>query len=107
MIHTIPVSKDNYYKAVLMIMSPYLGGLTDYETNLLAEMLNTNTKHLDTENRRTLQKRLDTDVYTFNNYVKRLKDKGVLVQSNNTLEINPNLTSQINDKQITIKFNVT
>ena len=107
MIHTIPVKKENYYKAVFMTMSPYLGGLTDYETNLLSEMMNLKIDRLSTENRRRLLNKLNTDTYTLNNYIKKLKDKQVLTGVTRELFINPNITNNINDKTITIKFNVS
>ena len=107
MTHTIPVKKENYYKAVLMTMSPYIGGLTDYETNLLSEMLKCKIETLSTDNRRKLVSNLKTDIYTLNNYIKRLRDKGTLVATNSGLGINPNLTDRIDDKQITIRFSVS
>jgi hypothetical protein len=107
MTHTIPVSKENYYKAVLITISPYIGNLTDYEVNFLTAMLKHKIKALGTEDRKALLEILDTDIYTLNNYIKRLKDKGTIIESSGGLIINPALINNIDDKQITIKFNVS
>jgi hypothetical protein len=39
---------------------------------------------------------------SFNNYIKKLKDKGALVGEKKNLEINPNIVSMIDDGEVNV-----
>lgn len=80
--------------------------LTKYELNIVVQMMNNNMKTLSTENRALLREQLNTDVNTLNNYVKRLRDKGVLIDTAYGLAVNPNIINSLADREFHIKFNI-
>lgn len=102
---TIKISKDKYYKAALTIVNSFLN-LTDYELEIIVEMLKNNIKTLTTETRLQLRELTSSNVHSFNNYIKRLKDKEVLIDTSYGLAINPNIVNSIEDKEISIKFEI-
>lgn len=105
MIFPIPTTKEKYYKAALKVINCFLN-LTDYELDIIVTMLNYNIKYLTKDTRARLRELLKSDTATFNNYIKRLKDKKALVESEEGLEVNPNIVNSVSDGEITIKFNV-
>lgn len=105
MIFPIPTTKEKYYKAALKVINCFLN-LTDYELDIIVTMLNYNIKYLTKDTRARLREILKSDTATFNNYIKRLKDKKALVESEEGLEVNPNIVNSVSDGEITIKFNV-
>lgn len=102
----IKISKDKYYKAILSVINCFLN-LTDYELELVVNMLNHNIKTLTTETRAQLRTLTKSNVHSFNNYIKRLKDKEVLIETSYGLGLNPNITNSIADKEVNIKFKIT
>ena len=100
------LSKDKYYKAALTIINCFLG-LTDYELNIITEMLINNIKVLNTESRIVVREKLNTNVASFNNYIKRLKDKKALIETSEGLIISDGIMEALEDHKIDITFNVT
>lgn len=103
--YQIPVSKENYNKAMIKVLNCFLN-LTDYEINILSTMLNSNIKVLSTDSRKQLRTLMDTDTYTFNNHIMKLRKSNTLVATKFGLAINPNLLNTLTDKKINIEFNV-
>lgn len=103
---TIKISKDKYYKAALTIVNSFLG-LTTYELNIVVNMLKYDIKTLTTESRIKLRELTKSNVHSFNNYIKRLKDKEVLIETSYGLAVNPNIVNSIADQEINIKFEIT
>lgn len=100
----IPISKENYYKAALTIINPLGLNLTPFELDLLSVMLQNSFFVLTRATRKTLRGIIDSDQFTFNNYIKRLKDKGILVSKGSDLIVNEALVEQLEDKEIHIVF---
>lgn len=103
--YSIKVSKDKYYKAALSLMNCFLK-LTEFELDLIITMLNHNIKSISKDSRIILRDLLSKDSYTFNNYIKRLKDKKALIEVNEELVINPNITKSIVDDELNVKIYV-
>ncbi len=104
----IPISKNKYYKAMLTIVGSLLPtNLTTFEIEMIATMFTNNIKTLDKITRLELRNLLNTSEYNFNNYIKKLKNKSVLIENNEGLEVHPNITNAIEDKKVTIEFNVS
>lgn len=101
--YPITVSKSNSHKAALSIVNCFLK-LTDKELDLIVGMLNQDTKVLNTSNRKKLRDSLGTSVFTFNNYIKRLRDRGYLLEVAGSLELHPKLIAAANDKEIVISI---
>ncbi len=101
----ITISKERYYKAMIKVINCFLN-LTEYEIELISNMFVYNIKTLDKNSRSILRKALGTSEQSFNNYVKRLKDKKILIDSKSGLGLNPTIEDAIKDEQVTIKFDV-
>ena len=105
MIQNIPISKTGYNKAMLKALNGFLD-LTDFEMEILTCMLNREINTLNRENRLEVRLELNKSECTFNNYIKKLKDKSLLISNEQGLIINPVILSSNKDKEITFKFNV-
>ena len=105
MIMEIPISAKGYNKAMLGAMNGFLR-LTDFELEILTCILNNNYSKLDKSNRLEIRNQLNRSECAFNNYVKKLKDKKILIQKEDGLHINESILTIVNDGELTIKFNV-
>lgn len=104
---TIPISQRKYYKSMLTVVSSLIpGGLTAFEIHILANMFMNNIRILNKITRLDLRLLLDTSEYNFNNYIKKLKSKRVLLETEEGLELNPNISNALEDKTITIEFDI-
>jgi len=101
----IPVSKENYNKAAIKLLNCFLD-MSEYELTIIVGMLNYNITTLTTRTRAQLVAHLNLNTMSFNNYIKKLKDKGTLI-GKKELIINPNITKMLEDGEvnITIKLN--
>lgn len=106
--YKIPVNKDNVYKAVLTVVNFNLG-LSDMEIDILATLLKYRLYLIDTTARDVIRKVLNKSKFSTNNYIKRLKEKNIIVQEEETkkLYLNPGLREIINSNEITFKFDIT
>ena len=101
----IPVSKENYNKAAIKLLNCFLD-MSEYELTIIVGMLNHNIRTLNTKTRAELVTLLKLNTMSFNNYIKKLKDKKTLI-GKKELSINPNITRMLEDGEvnITIKLN--
>lgn len=100
------VNKSDYYKQILATL--YFFKFTDFELDILAAMLNNNMTVVNIDSREVIRKVLNKDKFIINNYIKRLKNKGVFLDIPNTkvLNINPTIIELIKEGQITYGFNL-
>lgn len=103
--YDIPISKEKYTLAALKVINCFLD-LTTYELEIVSKMLDNNIQVLDTKGRMIIRRLTGKNTATTNNYIKRLKDKKVLIPTEKGLKLNHNITNPISDKEINIKFNV-
>lgn len=102
----IPVNKDFIYKAILTVLNFNLK-LSDTEMDILNILLRNQIEIIDIKSRELLRKIMNKDKYVINNHIKRMKEKKILLQSedyNKKLYINPSIKSLTQDKDITFKF---
>jgi len=99
------LTKNKYYKSALTIINCFLG-LTDYELSIIIEMLVNDITVLNTDTRYVVREKLHTNVASFNNYIKRLKDKKALVETKEGLVISNNILDALEDNKIDITFNI-
>lgn len=104
--YPIEVSRSNHHKAALSIVNCFLK-LTDFELDLIVGMLNNNIKVLNTKNRKKLRDQLDLNVYTFNNYIKRLKDRKYIIATKDGLGLHPNIIAAAFATEINVTINVS
>jgi len=105
--YPITISKDQYHKAMLMVLNFNLN-LSTLELDILSTLLKNDITIVDTDARDLLRKVLNKDKFITNNYIKRLRNKGIFVldNSNKKLYINPSLLEICNDKKVSFEFNV-
>jgi len=96
----IPVSKENYNKAAIKLLNCFLN-MSEYELSIIVGMLNNNISSLNRRTRAHLVKTLNLNTMSFNNYIKKLKDKKTLIGSKE-LTINPNILSMIEGGEVNI-----
>ena len=97
----IPVSKEGFNKAAIKLLNCFLD-MSEYEITIIVGMLNNNITSLTTKTRAELVEKLSLKTMSFNNYIKRLKDKGTLMEKDKGLIINPNITMLINNGEVNI-----
>lgn len=104
--YNIPVKKEYYFKAILLIFNQLGLNLTDLEISIIESMLSRGISIINKEIRKIVREYLNIDQFTFNNYIKRLKDKGVLIKEKDILRINPQLEEKVKDKEVHIIFDI-
>ena len=102
----ITVNIDSTYKYLQLWNGIF--NLTDKELSILASFIDTNIIKEDNNicsvsNKKSVAKIMKIKDYnTLNNYVKKFKDKGALIFSNNVYKLNPFLDPNTNVVEITI-----
>ena len=104
--YNVPTKKDAYPLALVKGLNCFLD-LTDFEIMIVSNMLKHKMSVLTTENRRKLRQITGKGLHTTNNYIKKLKDKKVLVSTGGKLGLNEGILAPFKDREITIKFKVT
>lgn len=99
----IPVKKGGSKKFMLELLRPVISEPTSVEIKILADMLENETYILTRDNRVALRERLNIEKLTFNNYLQRLKAKGLIITNNKKLMINPMLISATKGNVINIQ----
>lgn len=101
----IPVKKEGVSKAILRLLSTFQN-FSNYEINLMTTMLNNNIKSLDTPSRKKVRTLMNSDQYTFNNYVSKMIKSGALFKGSNGLEIHPSIVQIVKDQKLSISFKI-
>lgn len=101
----ISTTDRKYYKQMLKLINCFLN-LTDLEIELIANMFLYNITVLDKTTRNQLRQLLNKSEFSFNNYIKKLKDKNVLIQKQHGVIMSQSLIDIIESKEVNIKFNV-
>ena len=102
----ITVNIDSTYKYLQLWNGIF--NLTDKELSILASFIDTNIIKEDinicsVSNKKSVAKIMKIKDYnTLNNYVKKFKDKGAIILSNNTYKLNPFLNPDTDSVEITI-----
>lgn len=104
--YNIHIRKEDYHKAFLLVLSQLGLNLTELEVNLLSNLMKRGYYKITKDTRRIIRETLNIDQFTFNNYIKRLKDKGVITKEKDILIINQNLVDKVKDNEIHITFEV-
>lgn len=106
----IPVTKETLHKAILMLVNvPFNLRLSNLEIDILSTWLQHKTYKIDIDARDLIRKVLNKGKFNTNNYIKRLKAKGIIVQAEDSKELflNPKLAHIVNSTSITFKFDIT
>ena len=103
--YKIPIEGKNYCKAILTILNFQLK-LSPFELEILALLLTQNKEFVNTDSRDLIRKVLGKGKYNTNNYIIKLKDKGILLPTtiDRTLQINPAILELVKDKKVSFEF---
>lgn len=98
------VDRDSFSKAVLTILNFQLK-LSELEIEILSVMLSHNITKIDSATRVLLRDKLDKTKFDINNYIKRLKEKKlIIVKEDKNLHINPNIIQLVKFKTFIFKL---
>lgn len=104
--YNVPVSRENYNRAVLVSLNGLLK-LTKYEMNVVTTMLDKGMEELKRGTRKVIQDSIGCDKFCLNNHILQLIRKGILSRAGTSLKLNPNLLNTIKDGQFIFSFTVT
>tara|TARA_R110000803_G_scaffold23388_5_gene57502 strand:+ start:752 stop:1084 length:333 start_codon:yes stop_codon:yes gene_type:complete len=106
-IKTIRVNIDSTYKYIQLWNGIF--NLTDKELTILSSFIDVNdiTEEVNlcsVKNKKAVSQMIGLKDYnTLNNYIKRFKDKGVILKNDNTYKINPFLYPDADKVEISIE----
>ncbi len=100
----VPIKDGTGTKTKLRIVNCFINNLTEVELDIVAKMIDDNYIELNKNNRSQLRSSLNMNKYSFNNYIKYLKDKKVLYTKDNVLMLHPNIIKITADNKITIEL---
>lgn len=105
--YPITLTKDKYLKAAVSLINCISSlNLTDFELDIVTMMLKHKAYKLNNNTRTILRETLGKDRFNLNNYLKRLKDKKVLLKGDKEFMLNPGIIEAINGEELIIKLNV-
>lgn len=108
--YKIPVTDETYYRVILGILNFSLK-LSDFEIEIVSTMLANNWLEINQDTKEGLRKALDKDKFITNNYIKRLKDKNILIPKDDSKEstrglydLNPDIINIVKEPRILFEF---
>ena len=104
--YSVNLPKDQLNRAKLRLLNCFFK-LTDKELDIICTILDDEQKVITRSYRRNLMVRFKTTNYNLNNYIQRLKNKKILVASEDDLKVNDSLMNIINGNSLTFNFNAT
>lgn len=103
--YPITVKRENYYKDMLTAINCFLN-LTKQEINILSVLLTNNMTELTEDSRSIIRETMNKSSFNINNYIKRLKNKGVFIPIEGKYIVNPSLLESLSTGEIHIQFNI-
>ena len=103
--YNVPIAEGDYPLALIKGLNCFLD-LTDFELAIVSNMLKYNMETLSCENRKKIREVTGKGEHTTNNYIKKLKDKKILIQEDGKLSLAKGILIPFKDREITIKFNL-
>lgn len=105
--YKVTIDKDNFSKTVLTILNSGLSlNMHELEIDILATLLKNGITTINAKSRTIIRTTLDKDKFTTNNYIKKLKDKHLLVEDskNKDLHIHPTIVGAVKHREHSFKF---
>jgi hypothetical protein len=97
-------SKDKN-KIFIKMINPIIGNLTSKEIEILVVIANKQIEVIDKDTRTDVRMALDMDKFNFNNYIKKLKEKKILIPVDRiTLNVNPKLLHILKHDSLNLTF---
>jgi len=94
-----------YYKSILMILNFNLE-LSNLEMDIISTLMDNDMLEVNIDSREYLRKILNKDKFMTNNYVKRLRNKNILLpkKDSKAFYINPELVTILKEGNLNFKF---
>ncbi len=97
-------SKDKN-KIFIKMINPIIGNLTSKEIDILIVIADKQISKLDKDTRTDVRMHLNMDKFNFNNYIKKLKEKKILIPVDRiTLNVNPKLLHILKHDSLNLTF---
>jgi len=105
--YNINTKKENYHLGILKVVNCFLK-MSNFELDIIVKMLDNDIKSITKETRKQIRDLIgDKSIANTNNYIKKLKDKNILIlNSHNELTINNQILKVVEDGELHFKFNV-
>jgi len=99
----LPLEDKN--KTIIKMINPIIGNLTSKEVEILLVIADKQIKVLDKNARTDVRMFLNMDKFNFNNYIKKLKEKKILIPvDKSTLNVNPKILYILKHNSINLNF---
>lgn len=105
--YNLNTKKENYHLGILKVVNCFLK-MSNFELDIIVKMLDNDIKSITKETRKQLRDLVgDKSIQNTNNYIKKLKDKNILMLNEyNQLTINNQILKVVEDKELIFRFNV-
>jgi predicted transcriptional regulator len=103
--YVFKVNSKKYHRAMLEIYNFNLK-LSDFELDIVATMLTNGISEINPITKELLRVTLNKDKYITNNYIKRLKDKGILLPKKDERGyiLNPSVANLTKDNKVSFEL---
>lgn len=99
----LPILQKTKY--LIQMLNPIMGNLTDTEIDILVVIADKQISIINKDTRTEVRMTLNMDKFNFNNYIKKLKEKKILIEVNRlSLKVNPNILHILKHDSINISF---
>jgi len=99
----LPIAQKTKY--LIQMLNPIMGHLTEKEIEILVIIANKHISILDKDTRTDIRMSLDMEKFNFNNYIKKLKEKKILIEvDKHTLKVHPNILHVLKHDSINLTF---
>lgn len=99
--HNITIDKSRHAKAALSIINCFLK-LSNRELEIIVAILDNNIKEINKQTREVIKESIDIDNYGLNNYLLKLRNKGIIINN----KLSDKIIEASKDQEIIIKINV-
>lgn len=99
------IPSKNIIRSLLEVLNPYIGYLTKQELDLVEIILTNKFETIDIAVRAKIRQVSDLEKHNLNNYLKKLRDKKVLVFDGKIMRVNPRIIKMTSVKTLNLTFN--
>lgn len=103
--YTLTFNKKDHIDFILNLMNFNLN-LSKLEMKIVSYMLEHKIYILDLDNKQIIRLALDLDKFTFNNYIKRLKDGNILMNKDRINYLDNGIINLVANEELTFKFTI-
>ncbi len=103
--YNIPINTKDYHLAMLKTMNCFLK-LSKFQMEIICIILEDENKILTTDLRKLIRDITGKGIATTNNYIKKLKDKKVLLETEEGMVLNSTILNVMEDKEVIIRFKI-